>query len=138
MDAARRARLQAHCPRHDPRRATGLTVSTSVDGTRTTATTLAGNEPTEIITGTGIGASTADQVPLMLMRRKAKETAFVWTVALDGEPVTLETLGARDADGQPLSAAAATALTVRSGMRCWRLLVNPDKQSVQVSLSQGS
>ena len=81
---------------------------------------------------------TDDHVPLMLLRRKTMETAFVWAVSLDGKPVTLETQPARDAGGKPPSAAVATAVSVRSGGQRWCLLVNPDKQAVQVSLPEGA
>ncbi len=117
--------------------AAGVTLRTSLDDNQEITITLADDEPTEIITGTGVGASTAERVPLMIVRRQAQETAFVWAVALDGRPATLQTLEVRDADRQPISAATATALTVRSGPRCSSLLINPDKQSVQVRLPQG-
>jgi len=95
--------------------AAGLTVSTDI------ALTLAGGAPTEIITGTGIGASTEDRVPVLLLRRKAKETAFVWAVSLDAKPVTLET--------------AASAVTVRAGDRRWNLLINPDSREPFIARS---
>jgi hypothetical protein len=103
-----------------------------------TALTVAGGEPTQFITGTGIGASTEDHVPVLLLRRKAQATAFVWALALDGQPVTLETLAVRTADGKPVSAALATAIRVRAGDKQWQLLVNPDKLAAQVALPAGA
>jgi len=116
----------------------GMTAATLLEPGGEITLTLAGGEPTQFITGAGIGASTEDRVPLALLRRQAKETAFVWALALDGKPVQLETLAARDASGKPLSAAAATAVTIRSGDKRWSLLVNPAGQSVQASLPEGA
>ena len=99
-----------------------------------TALTVAGGEPTQFIAGTGIGASTEDHVPVLLLRRKAQSTAFVWALALDGQPVTLETLPVQAADGKPLATAVATAVQVRAGDKQWKLLVNPEKQAVLVNL----
>ena len=118
--------------------ASGMTATTLFEQGGESALTLAGGEPTQFIAGTGIGASTEDRVPIALLRRKAKETAFVWAVALDGKPVQLETLAVRDANAQPLSAAAAASVTIRSGDKGWRLLVNPAGQAVQVSLPEGT
>ncbi|MCX6892050.1 MAG: heparinase II/III family protein, partial [Verrucomicrobia bacterium] len=118
--------------------ASGMTGVALLESGGESALTLAGGEPTQFITGTGIGASTEDRVPIALLRRRAKETAFVWAVALDGKPVQLETLAARDADGKTLLAAAATAVTVRSGDKRWALLVNPAGQPVQASLPEGT
>jgi len=91
--------------------ATGVTVAADC------AITLAGGEPTEIITGTGVGASTEDRVPLVLLRRRAKQTTYVWAVSLDGKPVTLAT---------------GAVVTVRAGDERWELLVNPDRPSFGV------
>ena len=118
--------------------ASGMTAVALLESGGESALTLAGGEPTQFITGTGIGASTEDRVPIALLRRRAKETAFVWAVALDGKPVQLETLAARDADGKTLPAAAATAVTIRSGDKRWALLVNPAGQPVQASLPEGT
>ena len=103
-----------------------------------TALTVAGGEPTQIIAGTGIGASTEDHVPVLLLRRKAQATAFVWVLALDGRSVALETLPVQAADGKTLAAAVATAVQVRAGDKQWQLLVNPEKQAVQVNLPGGA
>ena len=111
--------------------------STLISKGTATALTVAGGEPTQYIAGTGIGASTEDHVPVLLLRRKAQATAFVWALALDGVPVTLEALPVQAADGKPLAAAVATAVRVRAGDKQWQLLVNPDKQAAQVSLPGG-
>jgi len=51
---------------------------------------LAGAEPTEVVTATGVGQSTEDRVPAMIFRRSAQKTTYVWSVALDGAEVPLE------------------------------------------------
>lgn len=112
--------------------------STLISKGTETALTVAGGEPTQFIAGTGIGANTEDHVPVLLLRRKAQATAFVWALALDGVPVTLETLPVQGADGKPLAAAVVTAVRVRSGDKQWQLLVNPDKQAAQVNLPGGA
>ena len=91
--------------------ATGLAVA--ADATLT----IAGGVPTEYITGTGVGASTADPVPILLMRRQAKATTFVWAVSPEARPVALEATPAGD---------AGTAVQVRSGDRHWTLTVDPE------------
>ncbi len=91
--------------------ATGVTVLADC------AITLAGGQPTEIITGTGVGASTEHRVPLVLFRRKAKETTYVWAVSLDNAPVTVET---------------GATVVVRTGDQCWDLTVNPNQPSFSV------
>jgi len=103
--------------------ATTRTTSASITVAADAALTLAGGVPTEIITGTGVGASTENRVPLVLFRRKAKETTFVWAVSLDGKPVTLDT---------------GATVTVRSGDQHWDLVVNPDQASFSVKSSPNS
>ena len=118
--------------------ATGLSAFTALDAGWENAITLAAGEPTEIVAGTGIGASTEDLVPLLLMRRKTEHTVLVWAVAIDGKPATLEITDVQDAAGKRLSTTAAIVATVRSGQQGWCLLVNPDKQHVRVSVPEGS
>jgi hypothetical protein len=54
------------------------------------AVTLASSEPTEVISATGPGRSTADRVPMSIFRRTARDTTYVWAVALDGSAAPLE------------------------------------------------
>ncbi|HEY1494420.1 MAG TPA: heparinase II/III family protein [Candidatus Solibacter sp.] len=49
------------------------------------AIALAGNQPTEVITATGVGKSTEDRVPLAIFRRTGQATDYVWAVSLDGK-----------------------------------------------------
>jgi hypothetical protein len=99
------------------------------------AITLAGGEPTEIITGTGVGAHVEDRVPLVLFRRRAKETALAWCVALDGEAAGIELLTVRDTKGNILdkSIAAAVQVITIDGRR-YRFITNPERRSLLVQL----
>ena len=51
---------------------------------------LAANEPTELITATGPGKSTAERIPMTIFRRSGQSTTYVWAVSLDGSAVKLE------------------------------------------------
>ncbi len=65
-------------------------LATSLNNGRKANITLAGGEPTEIITATGIGNHVEDRVPVVLFRRIAKATTYAWAISLDGSPVTIE------------------------------------------------
>lgn len=90
---------------------------------------LAGGEPTEVITATGVGSNTADRVPVAIFRRHGKETTFVWCISLNGKAARIERLDAGDA--------TAIAVTSASGKK-WNLIANPDKKPVSVKLPDGS
>ena len=51
---------------------------------------LAGNEKTQIITGTGIGKSTEDRIPIAIFRRNALQATYAWAASLDNKPVKLK------------------------------------------------
>jgi hypothetical protein len=68
----------------------GATLSARVDDGLRVAVTLAGGEPTEVFTATGIGHHQEDRVPVVFLRRHATETTFLWALSLDGRPVRLE------------------------------------------------
>lgn len=103
------------------------------------AITLAGGKPTEIITGTGVGAHVEDRVPIALFRRSAKETALVWCIALDGEATQIELLPVYDATGNILSQSIAVAVQViTADGRRWHFVTNPEQHSLCVQLPNGS
>jgi hypothetical protein len=87
------------------------------------AITLAGTEPTEVITATGVGASTEDRVPMAIFRRHARSTTFVWAVSLDGTPAALK--AETDAAGRT---------KVRAGS--WTIAVDTEHPSVSVMPAQ--
>jgi hypothetical protein len=96
-------------------------VTTRPDGTLRAgplAITLAANEPTEIITATGPGASTADRVPMSIFRRVARQTTYIWAVSLDGAPVAL-TVSADEG-----------RTTVRAGN--WIVVADTDNATVRI------
>ena len=74
------------------------------------AITLAGNEPTEVVTGYGIWKTTQDKVPMVVQRRHAKRTAYVWAVSLDGGAVNLQVRGV-ESNGKPLGQSQAVEVT---------------------------
>lgn len=102
-------------------------------GKGTAQVTLADGQPTEVITATGVGSQMDDRVPMVIFRRKAKETAFIWCVALNGKPVTLEPLEVRDSSGAVLSSSEAAAVRVTSGGKTWEIAANPGRRAAVVA-----
>lgn len=86
--------------------------------TDSAALSLAANEPTEIITATGPGKSTAERIPMSIFRRKARETTYVWAISLDGVPVKIDP-----------NIAEAVTVTVAGA----KLTVDPAKHVVQTN-----
>jgi hypothetical protein len=100
----------AHLTNATTRDATqGLTATTRLDASWTSAVTVAGGVPTEAITGTGPGLGGAHvQVPCLVLRRRAQETGLAWAVALDGQAPTLAWM---DAGGKPRSEEARVRIS---------------------------
>ncbi len=92
--------------------------------------TFADGDPTEIITGYGILKTTEDRVPMLVQRREADKTAFVWAISLDDTPVSVRGDAVSDAAGTPLSEADAVLVQVSAAGREWSLLVNSQMKSV--------
>ena len=78
---------------------------------------LAAGEPTQTIAATGVGSNMQDRVPAVVFRRRTKETAFVWSVSLDGKPVKIERVKSE--------AGVEVDVTSAAGKK-WTLVVNPD------------
>lgn len=85
---------------------------------------LAAGEPTEVITATGVGASTADRVPLVIFRRVARQTVFVWAAALGQAPARVS---ARGENG------GATLVEAIFAERRWRWRVDPVAARVTIA-----
>ena len=83
------------------------------------AIVLAGNEPTQVITATGIGKSTEDRVPVAIFRRVAQQTTYVWAASLDAAPVKLAVTQ---------SGAGEVSIAVNA---MWKLEVDRDKATVR-------
>jgi len=123
---------------HRPNGPSGLTLQTKInDGWRPTVT-LADGEPTEVITGYGILKTTEDRVPMLVQRRRAQETVFIWAISLDGAPVTLRTEAVSNATGVTLPEAQAVLVTVAASGQRWSLLANPQQTSIEVRRSDGT
>lgn len=78
---------------------------------------LAAGEPTEVIAATGVGSNQTDRVPVVIFRRQAKDTVYVWSVSLDGQPAKIERLKSR--------AGVEVKVTSAAGKK-WTLVANPD------------
>jgi hypothetical protein len=74
------------------------------------AISLAGNQPTEVITATGVGKSTEDRVPLAIFRRTGQAADYVWAVSLGGKP-TMPAIVKSSADAVTVSV-GQTVVTV--------------------------
>lgn len=100
---------------------------------------LAAGQPTEIITATGVGAHVKDRVPVVIFRRQAKDSAFVWYISLSGKPAQVRQLAVKDRNGKKIDASAAVAVSVtESGGKEKILLANPEKRAIVLSLKDGS
>jgi hypothetical protein len=86
---------------------------------------LAGNEPAEVIAATGVGANTADRVPVAIFRRTAQRTTFVWCLALDGAPPQIEV---------PASESGSVVrLRIADPAGAWEATVDTDTRRVSVA-----
>jgi hypothetical protein len=112
--------------------AAGLTLRLKIADDWHSTVTLAEGEPTDVITGYGILKTTEDHVPMLVQRRQAQHTAFVWAVSLDGVPVSLRSETVSNAAGKPLSEADAVLVNVRVGDRQWSLLANAQQGTVAI------
>ena len=92
------------------------------------AIVLAGNEPTDVVTATGVGKSTADRIPMTIFRRVAAQTTYVWALALDGAAVTLQTASPSNAKLDP-----TVSVQVTTAAGAWNLSVNSSKATVRAS-----
>lgn len=103
--------------------ATGLALVLG-DGSRS-CLTLAGGEPTELITATRVGADTEHRVPVAIFRRVARRTAFVWAVSLDAAPVQL--------DVKSPTPAMVTTVQIHSAHGTWRVTADAEHGKVMVA-----
>ncbi len=90
--------------------------------------TLAGGEPTEVITATGVGDSVTDRIPMTIFRRKATQSTFVWALALDGAPLNLQAAPQVNPHLDP-------SVTVRadSATSSWQIAVNTATATVHIT-----
>jgi len=114
-----------------------LVLKTKSKGDWQAAIALAENDPTEVITGYGIWKNTEDKVPMVVQRRHAQRTAYVWAVSLDGGAVNLQASGV-ESDGKPLDQSQAVEVTASKDSKSWSIVVNPQRKKVSGKLSTGS
>jgi len=114
-----------------------VTLRTKIADHGSASVILAGGEATQTITGYGILKTTEDLVPMLLQRRQAQNTAFVWAVSLDGAPVALKVSDVQDARGKNLLRAEALLVQVSVGKIQRSLLVNPQQKNVAAALPGG-
>jgi len=60
----------------------GLTLQCETEGVGPVVWTMAAGPDTSFVIGTGVGAHTEDRVPIVLARRRTRETAFIWAIGL--------------------------------------------------------
>jgi hypothetical protein len=106
-----------------------FSLATKIDSNWRPQITLAEMEPTEVITGYGIWKTTEDKVAMLVQRRHAQRTAFVWAVSLNGDPVTLR-VKAAESEGQALDKSQAVVVEVSDGDRAWVLVANPHGRKI--------
>jgi hypothetical protein len=116
----------------------GLTLRTRIANDWRSTLTLAGGEPTEIITGYGILKTTEDRVPMLVQRCRARFAAFVWAISLDATPVTLRAQTVSDANRATLPKSEAVLVQVNNSNQRWSLLANPQQRSVEVQRPDGT
>ena len=116
---------------------TALTLKTKIGNDWHPTVTLAETSPTEVITGYGIWKTTEDKVPMVVQRRHAQRTAFVWAVSLEGAPVKLRVSDVT-AMGARLDESQAVIVQASAGGNNWLLLANPQRKNVDASLPDGS
>jgi len=101
------------------------------------AITLDENEPTEVITGYGIWKTTEDKVPMVVQRRHAARTTYVWAVSLEGKPVGLQSSSV-SSDGKILEESEAVMVTATVDGKEWFLVANPGRIKVRARLPDNS
>jgi len=98
--------------------------------------TLLADEPFDLVTALGVGNHSEDLVPMLMVRRRAQTLSLVWCIGLDGKPLRVSWLPARDMKGQIVKGAAVQVSLPDGGIRT--VVFNPDKAQLQVTLPDGS
>jgi hypothetical protein len=119
-----------------------LSLTTKVKENWNARITMAEMTPTEVVTGYGIWKTTEDKVPMVVQRRHAQKTAYVWAVSLDDSHVSLQVSFVKSGD-QALDQSQALivqAVVTKQGsaIQNWSLLANPQSKKVIAKLSDGA
>jgi hypothetical protein len=96
--------------------------------------TLLNPVTTELITGTGVGESTQDRIPIALLRRRAKNTCYVWALSLNGKPLDLQQLKLTSATGHELEASEAIAIQTNSSGGSVTVAATPVATDAQLTM----
>jgi len=116
----------------------GLRLGIQVKDGWQSAVVLAGGDPTEAVTCTGVGDNLEDRVPEVIFRRRCAETAFSWCVCLDGGPVEMTWLPVTDGLGNAVARSAVAAIRIASAGEARVLVANPGGKPVRIALSDGA
>jgi len=95
---------------------------------------MAGGEETTFITGTGVGRHTEDRVPLVIARRNAQNTAYLWCVYLgpEGEKVDVQSKEVQLVDGSRAEPGTVAAVRISTAAGSYLLLANPTGRAVML------
>lgn len=126
----------------------GLALPLGTDGGLASRLVLVDREPTEVITGTGIGASTEDAVPTAVFRRSGQQTTFVWAVVLGSaeaqeaakrpakstrsKRTSADTSGVSSARLESRSTGARTTVTIATNEGSWTVIADCGAGTVRV------
>jgi len=110
----------------------------SMAGAGLTQWALAGGEPSTIITGTGVGRHTEDRVPLVIVRREGKSTAYLWCVSVGSgdDRVDLQAEKVELPDGSRAEQSQVASARVKAGGLTRVLIANPRGRPVLVDGEQ--
>jgi hypothetical protein len=112
----------------------GLQLAFGSSGGKQVGWSMAGGESTTFFTGTGVGAHTEDRVPLIISRRQAKETVYLWCVILGAPPEKVElTAESVSPDGQTSPRSAASAVRVKTATATHLIVANPLEEKIVVA-----
>lgn len=102
-------------------------------GDQKVAISLLVDKPTQVITATGVGNHTADRVPMVVFRQNAKETVFVWSIALNEADVKISHLPDYDWGDETPKPEIATAIQIEAkDNRKWVIASNPSKAILKI------
>jgi hypothetical protein len=118
--------------------ATNLLLTTKIRDQWHPSIMLAEAIPTEVITGYGIWKTTQDKVPMLLQRRHAQQTTFVWCVFLGEAPKTLRTYGVSEHSGKPIDQSHEVVVQVATADHHWLLLANPQRKNFDAVSKSGA
>ena len=97
--------------------------------------------PTTFWTATGVGANTADRVPVVIARQRSASTAFIWGIAMNSTgalPTVTALTVTSSIDGAAVPAGVAAAALVRTLDGAFLIVANPDRRTIKVGTWTGS